>query len=86
MPLVGPWLPLLILCCALCGCSNLTPFSWTYTPGQGWSGPQYQEDDSDANWMADRTKQYEKQGQGPRTAHDNAYYDFVNETGAFPNP
>jgi len=36
--------------------------------------------------MDDRTKQYEKKGQDAKTARDNAYYDFVQENGRFPNP
>jgi hypothetical protein len=76
-----------IVCCCLCGCSNLTPVEWTYTPGQGWSGPHYHYDDNtDAAWMDKRTKEYEQKGQDAKTARANAYYDFVQANGRFPNP
>jgi hypothetical protein len=81
------WLMLPLFCCGLSGCTNLTPFEWTYTPGQGWSGPHYHDDvNVDASEIEHSTKYYEQRGEDPKTAQRNAYDDFYQANGRFPSP
>jgi hypothetical protein len=58
---VGQVIGVVLCLLTLSGCLTQTEITWTYTPGQGWSGPECTSDlgpilQTDSAWVKDRAK------------------------------